>query len=147
MRCGSGYGSCGDTTASTLKRRSAVSCPFRNDSTSSLMRRNSVIGFPQQPYSVPTYEYCNPYMESFPYGSISECYECLTQNQNAAALIYASPSILSPSLYGSTLGCGTSSSIYSGIYGNKFGLSKKGLLQIDYSCSWNDLDRVIGRNY
>ncbi|EDX15550.1 GD15236 [Drosophila simulans] len=34
-----------------------------------------------------------------------------------------------------------------GIYARKFGLSKKGLLQIDYSCSWNDLDRVMQRHY
>jgi len=38
---------------------------------------------------------------------------------------------------------GGDSSLYSGIYARKFGLSKKGLLQIDYSCSWNDLDRVM----
>lgn len=28
---------------------------------------------------------------------------------------------------------------------NRFGLSKKGLLQIDYSCNWNNLDRYIAK--
>lgn len=28
---------------------------------------------------------------------------------------------------------------------NHFGLSKKGLLQIDYSCNWNNLDRYIAK--
>lgn len=28
---------------------------------------------------------------------------------------------------------------------NHFGLNKKGLLQIDYSCNWNNLDRYIAK--
>ncbi|KAH8301571.1 hypothetical protein KR059_006101 [Drosophila kikkawai] len=111
------------------------------------------IDFPAPPPLSPAYDYCNPYA-TLPYCSIPDCSEC---QQQATSLIYAAPS----TLYG-TLGVadrtlerrgasphssGGDSSLYSGIYARKFGLSKKGLLQIDYSCSWNDLDRVMQRHY
>ncbi|XP_016981259.1 uncharacterized protein LOC108046191 [Drosophila rhopaloa] len=110
------------------------------------------IDFPAPPPLSPAYDYCNPYA-TLPYCSIPDCSECHQQ-------IYAAPS----TLYG-TMGAGGGgggdgarvrgssphssggdSSLYSGIYARKFGLSKKGLLQIDYSCSWNDLDRVMQRH-
>ncbi|KAH8271608.1 hypothetical protein KR018_011044 [Drosophila ironensis] len=105
------------------------------------------IDFPAPPPLSPAYDYCNPYA-TLPYCSIPDCSEC---QQQATSLIYAAPS----TLYG-TLGAprgasphssGGDSSLYSGIYARKFGLSKKGLLQIDYSCSWNDLDRVMQSHY
>ncbi|KQS62860.1 uncharacterized protein LOC6546877 [Drosophila erecta] len=107
------------------------------------------IEFPAPPPLSPAYDYCNPYA-TLPYCSIPDCSECQQQ-------IYAAP----PStLYGAAGGDGSrirgssphhssggDSSLYSGIYARKFGLSKKGLLQIDYSCSWNDLDRVMQRHF
>ncbi|XP_023032105.1 uncharacterized protein LOC6643437 [Drosophila willistoni] len=109
------------------------------------------IDFPAPPPLSPANDYCNPYA-TLPYCSIPDCNEC---QYHATSLIYAAPS----TLYG-TLGGGRAksqspqsqidsgdSSLYSGIYSRKFGLSKKGLLQIDYSCSWTDLDRVMGRQY
>ncbi|XP_037955538.1 uncharacterized protein LOC119685354 [Teleopsis dalmanni] len=102
--------------------------------------------FPAPPPLPPTYDYCSPYA-TMPYCIASECYECISQAQRSS-LIYASPSTYgSTSIYNTTLGRRPSSSLYGGIYSSKFGLSKKGLLQIDYSCSWNDLDRVISHNY
>lgn len=68
----------------------------------------------------------------FPYTfSPYECCNCYS--------IYESCGIRKPSV----------SSIYGGepIYANKFGLSKKGLLQIDYSYNWDDLDKTIGSSY
>lgn len=125
--------------AMTARRRSVV-----------LPKPAPKLEFPAPPpmSPVPSYDpYGNPYA-TLPYCSVSDCYECL----------YSTPSIYgalggtvagSTSLYGgsSTLARRPASSLYGGIYANKFGLSKKGLLQIDYSCSWNDLDRVIRRNY
>lgn len=94
-----------------------------------------------------------------PYCSLPDCQEC---QQQATSLIYAAPSTLYGTLAG-VAGRGgrggggnqgitpcdspSDSSLYAGIYARKFGLSKKGLLQIDYSCSWSDLDRVMGRQY
>lgn len=113
--------------------------------------------FPSPPPMPPTYDYCNPYATMPPCCSVSDCYECLTQAQQQ---IYGAHSIYGTTTapttcYGcagmtdcsQTLGRRPSSSLYSGIYNTKFGMSKKGLLQIDYSCSWNDLNRVMGRQY
>lgn len=72
----------------------------------------------------PSYDYCIPMSENN-YCSLSECYDCLSEN----IPLYAS----------STYRSGRSS-FYKP---HRFGLSKKGLLQIDYSCNWNDLDRLI----
>ncbi|XP_017148848.1 uncharacterized protein LOC108159796 [Drosophila miranda] len=119
------------------------------------------IDFPAPPPLSPAYDYCNPYA-TLPYCSIPDCSEC---QQHATSLLYAAPSTLYGTLGGaggSGLGSGAGrartqcesphstggdSSLYSGIYARKFGLSKKGLLQIDYSCSWNDLDRVMQRQF
>ncbi|EDW04385.1 GH19660 [Drosophila grimshawi] len=85
-----------------------------------------------------------------PYCSLPDCDEC---QQQATSLIYAAPSTLYGTLAGGRVATQydstspSDSSLYAGIYARKFGLSKKGLLQIDYSCSWNDLDRVMGRQY
>ncbi|BFG05104.1 uncharacterized protein DMAD_03919 [Drosophila madeirensis] len=112
------------------------------------------IDFPAPPPLSPAYDYCNPYA-TLPYCSIPDCSEC---QQQTKSLIYAAPSTLYGTLAGVGSGAGRArtqcdsphstggdSSLYSGIYARKFGLSKKGLLQIDYSCSWNDLDRVMQR--
>ncbi|XP_062136842.1 uncharacterized protein LOC133846107 [Drosophila sulfurigaster albostrigata] len=107
------------------------------------------IDFPAPPPLSPAYDYCNPYA-TMPYCSLPDCAEC---QQQATSLIYAAPSTLYGTLAGGRAAAMQSSdspsdsSLYAGIYARKFGLSKKGLLQIDYSCSWNDLDRVMGRNY
>lgn len=115
------------------------------------------IEFPAPPPLSPAYDYCNPYA-TLPYCSLPDCQEC---QQQATSLIYAAPSTLYGTLAGAGAGRGgrregsqvhqcdspSDSSLYAGIYARKFGLSKKGLLQIDYSCSWNDLDRVMGRQY
>ncbi|XP_017133190.1 uncharacterized protein LOC108149828 [Drosophila elegans] len=107
------------------------------------------IDFPAPPPLSPAYDYCNPFA-TLPYCSIPDCSECHQQ-------IYAAPSTLYGTMGGGRGGggdgsrmrgssphsSGGDSSLYSGIYARKFGLSKKGLLQIDYSCSWNDLDRVM----
>lgn len=116
--------------------------------------------FPSPPPVPPTYDYCNPYATLPPCCSVSDCYECLSQAQQQ---IYGTQSMYGTTTNNSSCyGCGSgggltsshtlgrrrpSSSLYSGVYSSKFGMSKKGLLQIDYSCSWNDLDRVMGRNY
>ncbi|XP_017069531.1 uncharacterized protein LOC108106798 [Drosophila eugracilis] len=107
------------------------------------------IDFPAPPPLSPAYDYCNPYA-TLPYCSIPDCSECHQQ-------IYAAPSTLYGTMGGGMDGSrmrgssphssGGDSSLYSGIYARKFGLSKKGLLQIDYSCSWNDLDRVMQRHF
>ncbi|XP_016993837.2 uncharacterized protein [Drosophila takahashii] len=111
------------------------------------------IDFPAPPPLSPAYDYCNPYA-TLPYCSIPDCSECQQQ-------IYAAPSTLYGTMGGGGGGgrdgsrargssphsSGGDSSLYSGIYARKFGLSKKGLLQIDYSCSWNDLDRVMQRHF
>ncbi|KAH8297176.1 hypothetical protein KR044_006074 [Drosophila immigrans] len=107
------------------------------------------IEFPAPPPLSPAYDYCNPYA-TMPYCSLPDCDEC---QQQATSLIYAAPSTLYGTLAGgratTIMQCDSpsDSSLYAGIYARKFGLSKKGLLQIDYSCSWNDLDRVMGRHY
>uniref|UniRef100_A0A1I8Q8Q6 Uncharacterized protein n=1 Tax=Stomoxys calcitrans TaxID=35570 RepID=A0A1I8Q8Q6_STOCA len=116
------------------------------------------LDFPAPPISVPpSYDYCNPYA-TLPCCSITDCYECLSQatQQLQQHQLYSSRSIYGPSISPDScydcmptqsLGRRPSSSLYSGIYSSKFGMSKKGLLQIDYSCSWNDLDRIMTRNY
>lgn len=121
--------------------------------------------FPAPPPSVPpTYDYCNPYA-TLPCCSVSDCYECLSQaaqqHQQHHQQLYGSHSVYGGTATNTTpdscydcslgptnsLGRRPSSSLYSGIYSSKFGMSQKGLLQIDYSCSWNDLDRIMTRNY
>ncbi|KAH8401973.1 hypothetical protein KR009_008961 [Drosophila setifemur] len=105
------------------------------------------IDFPAPPPLSPAYDYCNPYA-TLPYCSIPDCSDC---QQQGSTLIYNAPSTLYGTLGGprgaSPHSSGGDSSLYSGIYARKFGLSKKGLLQIDYSCSWNDLDRVMQRHF
>ncbi|EDW09601.1 uncharacterized protein LOC6579789 [Drosophila mojavensis] len=101
------------------------------------------IDFPAPPPLSPAYDFCNPYA-TLPYCSVPDCAEC---QQQATSLIYAAPSTLYGRTGGTQSDSPSDSSLYAGIYSRKFGLSKKGLLQIDYSCSWNDLDRVMGRQY
>ncbi|XP_036330337.1 uncharacterized protein LOC118742395 [Rhagoletis pomonella] len=124
----------------TMRRRSGPACE----------KPAPYLEFPAPPSLPPpplTFDYSKPSAAS-PYYSSADCLDC--------SMIYAtSPSIYGyidrsykgSTIYGSTIGRRPSSSLCSGIYGHKFGLSKKGLLQIDYSCSWNDLDRIIGRHY
>lgn len=133
-----------EESVATLRRNSTAAgygaLPRRRGT--SLPKPEPTVDYPSVPY-----DYCSPYGET-PYASVCslpDCYECLAHNQNA--LLYSNPlSIYEGSFYGSTLSR-RSESLYSNTYGNKFGLSKKGLLQIDYSCSWNDLDRIIGRSF
>lgn len=157
--------------SSTMPRPQRQSMSSNYGPSSTLIRKRSKsnlrkssppqLSFPSPPAIPPPsssspYDYSNPYA-TLPYCSISDCYECLSQAQQYGNTTVAGGSMLygcsSPSMYGvksvysgSTMQR-TSSSLYGGIYGSKFGLSKKGLLQIDYSCSWNDLDRVMGRHY
>ncbi|ALC41836.1 CG8854 [Drosophila busckii] len=119
--------------------------------------RAAQIDFPAPPPApapnTPAYDYCNPYA-TLPYCSQPDCSEC---QQQATSLIYAAPSTLYGTLATAAAGAAagarnqssspSDSSLYAGIYARKFGLSKKGLLQIDYSCSWQDLDRVMARHY
>ncbi|XP_053965250.1 uncharacterized protein LOC128867782 [Anastrepha ludens] len=106
--------------------------------------------FPAPPSLPPpplAYDYSNPYA-TLPYCSVSECYDCSMIYATSPSMYgYMDASNKGSTIYGSTVGRRPSSSLCSGIYGNKFGLSKKGLLQIDYSCSWNDLDRIIRSHY
>lgn len=73
----------------------------------------------------------------------SRCYECIDEY----APLYAATSSIADkrsqrrstySLYG-----GGYAKIEPPNHLEKFGLSKKGLLQIDYSCNWNNLQRLI----
>uniref|UniRef100_A0A1B0ADA2 Uncharacterized protein n=1 Tax=Glossina pallidipes TaxID=7398 RepID=A0A1B0ADA2_GLOPL len=169
-----GYGALSSTTSSS-ERHSSIGEDYGSNtiqrhslSSYGALKRRTLkpapqLEFPAPPPLPPTYDYCNPYA-TLPCCSVSDCYECLSQSQQVygAQSIYGSiPTSTNISCY-SSLGCGLNggcSSIYStlgrrssstlcnGIYGNKFGMSNKGLLQIDYSCSWNDLNRVMGRNY
>lgn len=127
-------------------------------------------GSPPAPPNLPSpgYDYCHPYATLPPACcSLSECYECWNAGHylyNGHQAMYsggnggppfpisASMSCYSTLRYGGSGGIIGSTSRSSVSYSRghliqKFGLSKTGLLQIDYSCSWNDLDRVIGRNY
>lgn len=114
-------------------------------------RPSPQLQFPAPPSLAPpsvSHDYSNPYA-TLPHCSFSDCYNC--------SMIYGSlPPVYD--LYSSNLECSNkgntiysrtrpSSSLSSGIYGHKFGLSKKGLLQIDYSCSWNDLYRIMTRHF
>ncbi|XP_017039309.1 uncharacterized protein LOC108086775 [Drosophila ficusphila] len=125
----------------------------RSGKTASPLTIPPQIDFPAPPPLSPAYDYCNPYA-TLPYCSVPDCSECQQQ-------IYSAPSTLYGTMGGAGGGgeggsrvrgssphsSGGDSSLYSGIYARKFGLSKKGLLQIDYSCSWNDLDRVMQRHF
>lgn len=62
------------------------------------------------------------------YCSLMECYECMNEN--------------SISIYASVEGGGEDIHRYPPPP-NNFGLSKRGLLQIDYSFNWNNLYRFI----
>ncbi|XP_055373090.1 uncharacterized protein LOC129606682 [Condylostylus longicornis] len=112
----------------------------------------------------PPYDYCIPYGDVLIPNYAFDCYECMS-NIPIYGRITTTPPTLSPQptelLYsGSTgssgdTGCANyssfdstmsqPSSLYS-TYSNRFEISKKGLLQIDYSCNWNDLDRLIGKD-
>lgn len=147
---GLGYG----TAPHPRRKRSAA----RTSPPAKALTDRPQIDFPAPPPLSPAYDYCNPYA-TMPYCSLPDCQEC---QQQATSLIYAAPSTLYGTLAG-VAGRGgrggggnqgitpcdspSDSSLYAGIYARKFGLSKKGLLQIDYSCSWSDLDRVMGRQY
>lgn len=75
----------------------------------------------------------------------SRCYECVDEHMP----LYAT----NPTMARQKRRTGrstSSSSIYGYVmeveepqYFERFGLSKKGLLQIDYSCNWNNLQRMI----
>ncbi|XP_064537890.1 uncharacterized protein LOC135428030 [Drosophila montana] len=135
-----GYG-----TAPHPRRRRSAATP--SGKSMAMLQTPPQIDFPAPPPLSPAYDYCNPYA-TMPYCSLPDCAEC---QQQATSLIYAAPSTLYGTLAGGRAAtqCDSpsDSSLYAGIYARKFGLSKKGLLQIDYSCSWNDLDRVMGRQY
>lgn len=79
--------------------------------------------------------------------SSSQCYECIDDHMP----LYGSTSMMaekrmnrraSYSMYGSTSG-GYATIEQPNTHLERFGLSKKGLLQIDYSCNWNNLQRLI----
>lgn len=138
----SGYG-----TAPHPRRKRSTAVTSSSQAKTMSASQVPQIDFPAPPPLSPAYDYCNPYA-TMPYCSLPDCTEC---QQQATSLIYAAPSTLYGTLAGGRAAtqCDSpsDSSLYAGIYARKFGLSKKGLLQIDYSCSWNDLDRVMGRHY
>lgn len=125
---------------------------------STIQRRQPKVDFPPPPPN-PAYitsDDISPYHDTG-YRSISDYYGSGHSSLSPPASYQPSPNMIyGSSMYGAINGSGGSggpvdsiydtsrktSSIYS--YGN-IGLSKKGLLQIDYSCSWDDLDRMIGR--
>ncbi|KAL5286643.1 hypothetical protein ACFFRR_007953 [Megaselia abdita] len=125
---------------------------------STIQRRQPKVDFPPPPPN-PAYitsDDISPYHDTG-YRSISDYYGSGHSSLSPPASYHPSPNMIyGSSMYGAINGSGGSggpvdsiydtsrktSSIYS--YGN-IGLSKKGLLQIDYSCSWDDLDRMIGR--
>ncbi|XP_050322636.1 uncharacterized protein LOC126754580 isoform X1 [Bactrocera neohumeralis] len=140
---GEGYYQAQSITSKKTSGYDAVTLP-------SYGRPSPQLQFPAPPSLPPptfSHDYSNPYA-TLPHCSVSDCYDC--------SMIYGSPQPVYD-LYsngecsnkGSTIYSSTrpSSSLYSGIYAHKFGLSKKGLLQIDYSCSWNDLDRIMSRHF
>ncbi|XP_067628919.1 uncharacterized protein [Eurosta solidaginis] len=138
----------------TINRSSGYESTIRRKTGSSLYDKPAPrLEFPAPqsiPPPTPSYDYSNPYATS-PHCSASDCYVC--------SMFYASPSMYGvmdssaeegyndSAIYCSSTERSPFSSLYSGIYSNKFVLSKTGLLQIDYSCSWNDLDRIMGRQY
>ncbi|XP_034477887.1 uncharacterized protein LOC117784297 [Drosophila innubila] len=144
---GNSYGLSGYGTAPHPRRRRSGAATSTSQMKSLTAAHAPQIDFPAPPPLSPAYDYCNPYA-TMPYCSLPDCAEC---QQQATSLIYAAPSTLYGTLAGGRAAtqCDSpsDSSLYAGIYARKFGLSKKGLLQIDYSCSWNDLDRVMGRHY
>lgn len=112
----------------------------------------------------PPYDYCIsttcPCLENSNnyYTLSSSCPECsltptTTPDYNFSiysplSSIYGGIRGVDGSLYGVGSGCGgggggKSSLCSYNTYSSKFGLSKKGLLQIDYSYNWDDLDRYI----
>ncbi|XP_023168743.2 la-related protein 1 isoform X2 [Drosophila hydei] len=134
----SGYG-----TAPHPRRKRSSATPTGKSLAMAQAKAMPQIDFPAPPPLSPAYDYCNPYA-TMPFCSLPDCAEC---QQQATSLIYAAPSTLYGRTGGTQSDSPSDSSLYAGIYSRKFGLSKKGLLQIDYSCSWNDLDRVMGRQY
>lgn len=65
-----------------------------------------------------------------------ECYECLEQLQHMP--LYQAPNSVRDS-------AAVADNVYAP-YDQRFGLSKKGLLQIDYSLSWMNLQRLMTTN-
>lgn len=65
------------------------------------------------------------------YSSNYDCYECLMMNENHIPL------------YVTKQHASSIENLYQQYPPNNFGLSKKGLLQIDYSFNWNNLHRFM----
>lgn len=107
------------------------------------------------PPSIPpsSYDYYEIPSDHHNYYSLNDCIDCL-QSENVP--IYATNRRPSSSMtmreaeygiYGHGPATGPPPSIEP-IYGTTpyhFGLDKKGLLQIDYSCNWNNLHRYISK--
>jgi len=87
----------------------------------------------------PSYDYYEIPIENS-YCSLNEFFDCASMGQGGG-----SDGSGNVPLYATTRRRSRSSNgtLYSS---NRFGLSKKGLLQIDYSCNWNNLDKYIANN-
>lgn len=79
----------------------------------------------------------------------SRCYECVDEH----VPLYATNNTIMPRRRRRLRRSTSSNSLYGYVmevdepqYFERFGLSKKGLLQIDYSCNWNNLQRLITSN-
>lgn len=81
-----------------------------------------------------SYDYYEIPSENHNYYSLNDCVECIqTENVPIYATNRRTRSLYEPT-YVSAPYCSTP---------YHFGLDKKGLLQIDYSCNWNNLQRFI----
>lgn len=77
----------------------------------------------------------SPTIDQHSYCSLNDCYECIS---NSNIPLYDTLRMRKNS--------GGGCDVYDQqVQINHFGLSKKGLLQIDYSCNWNNLDRYIAK--
>lgn len=94
------------------------------------------------PPSIPpsTYDCYDYSSDNNNYYSLNDCMDCIaTENVPIYATNRSTRSVLDPNeaIYGiSERYCSTP---------YHFGLDKKGLLQIDYSCNWNNLHRYISK--
>lgn len=105
-----------------------------------LPKPEPIINFPPAPPPHEYYHHQLPLQQSSAlddnnesYCSLTECFECLNDN----VPVYATTNLTTISRRG---GCPSQPTRYPP---NNFGLSKRGLLQIDYSFNWNNLYRFI----